>query len=397
MPAPTGLEDVRRVHRPADRAKGERGDAGHPDALDAFLGRLDEGLAGVAATVPDTHGSFPETAIERLRAAGALSATVPLEHGGLGLCDPARGEALKRVLAGIGRCDQVLGRLYEGHANAHVLVFRYGDAEARERVAADARAGRLSGVWNTEPPEGGLALDAAAGMLRGRKSYASGAGSVTRPLVTARLEDGRSQMLIAPLEAGERADLNAWRARGMRASATGTVDFEGYPIARAILVGEPDRYHEEPVFSGGAWRFLAVHLGGIEAVHLGHKAHLLRLRRQEDPHQLSRLGQSAVAVETARAFVDRACALANGQGDARSAVAYVNLARAAVERAGLDVIELAERSVGLSSMLEDHPLERITRDLAVYLRQPGPDHALTNAARRLFEIDGCDLSGDGRA
>jgi hypothetical protein len=61
-------------------------------------------------------------------------------------------------------------------------------------------------------------------------------------------------------------------------------------------------------------------------------------------------------------------------------VAYVNLARLAVERAGLDLMELVHRSVGLQSFIRPNPIERVSRDLATYLRQPGPDRALTGAA-----------------
>ena len=61
-------------------------------------------------------------------------------------------------------------------------------------------------------------------------------------------------------------------------------------------------------------------------------------------------------------------------------VAYVNLARLAVEAAALDLMQLVQRSVGLRAFLRPNPIERISRDLATYLRQPGPDRALTDAA-----------------
>ena len=54
----------------------------------------------------------------------------------------------------------------------------------------------------------------------------------------------------------------------------------------------------------------------------------------------------------------------------------MNAARGAVERAALNVMELAERSVGAAGMIAPHPLERLMRDLRTYLRQPNPDGAL---------------------
>ena len=69
-------------------------------------------------------------------------------------------------------------------------------------------------------------------------------------------------------------------------------------------------------------------------------------------------------------------------------VAFVGLTRLAVERAGLEVLGLAQRSVGLQGFLRGHPLERLSRDLATYLRQPAPDRALTAAAATILAADG---------
>jgi hypothetical protein len=75
------------------------------------------------------------------------------------------------------------------------------------------------------------------------------------------------------------------------------------------------------------------------------------------------------------------------EGSSEAIVAYVNFARLAVERAGLDLLELIHRSVGLQSFMRPGPIERISRDLATYLRQPGPDRALTSAASYVLELE----------
>lgn len=342
------------------------------------------------AVAPDRHGAFPHEGVARLREAGLLTAVLPRRHGGFDLCDAGEIAALRDLLVAVGRISLVLGRLYEGHVNAHTLVQTYGSEATRRRMAEDAAAGHLSGVWNTEPPQGGLALDPEGDgyRIRGVKNFASGAGFVTRPLVTGEIADARRVMVIAPLERGERADLSSWCAQGMRASATGVCDMTGLHVGPDLIVGEPNDYLRQPAFSCGAWRFLAVQAGGIEAVFEIHRQHLRRSGRGQDAHQLARLGQSATAVETARLFVARAAeAAATARETPDASIAAVNLARGAVERAGLDVIALAQRSVGLQGFLETHPLEQAGRDLATYLRQPAPDFALTNAASHLLESD----------
>lgn len=351
-------------------------------------------LAAAHAAALDRHGGFPAEDVAHLHDAGLLAAPLPVDLGGAGIGEPGRAGVLLDVLAQVGRGSLPLGRLYEGHVNALGLILHYARPAVRERLAADVRAGHLFGVWNTQAEADGLVLapDGTAEdrwVLAGAKTFASGAGMVTRPLVTARRPDGRQHMLVVDLVPGERADLSAWHVHGMRASASGRLDFSGIRLGAEAMIGEPDDYHRQPLFSGGAWRFAAVQLGGIEAVFDACRAHLRATGRGTDPHQLARLGEAAIALETARLFVERAADLANDpDADSERVIAYVNLARLAVERAGLDVLERAQRSVGLAGFLESHPLERLSRDLATYLRQPGPDRALTGAAAYVLADSG---------
>ena len=224
--------------------------------------------------------------------------------------------------------------------------------------------------------------------LRGRKILASGAGRIERPLVTATDGEGRRLMIMPRLDAAERADLSQWTAHGMRASATGAVDFTGVVVDPAEIVGGDGDYERQPTFSGGAWRFAAVHQGGMERLFDLLRDHLRRAGRDRDPHQAARVGEAGVATQTARLWVERAAAIAeDADRDAEQIVAYVNLARTAVERAGLALMELVHRSVGLQGFMRPNPIERFSRDLATYLRQPGPDRALTGAAAWMLAND----------
>ena len=348
--------------------------------------------AAMRAADQDRDQGFPAEDVADLARLGLLAAPVPSMAGGAGLGEEPGARRLAAVLRLVGYGSLALGRLYEGHVNALQLVALYGGPEQRERLFADARDGHLFGVWNTEPPEGGLTLEDGAGGLRlaGVKTFASGAGYVTRALVTSRGPGGSGTlMLVVPLEPGTRADLSAWRAHGMRASATGTLDFAGIAVAAEDILGGPDDYFRQPDFSGGAWRFAAVQLGGIEAVFDIWRGHLAATGRGGDPHQLARLGEGAIAVEGARLWVERAAqAVSDPALPPERVVALVNLARLAVERAGLDVLQLAQRSVGLQGFLRPHALERLSRDLATYLRQPGPDRALTAAAEEILRAGG---------
>ena len=331
------------------------------------------------ASAYDEDGAYPAADVTALHESGLLTAILPVNYGGTGLL----GLSLSEVLRSIGSGSLPLGRLFEGHVNAVELVVRYGDHQRVELVAEEARAGKLFGVWNTDDSNG-LRLIHRHGRywLEGRKVMASGAGHIERPLVTATDENGRRLMVLPKLDPG-RADLSGWTAQGMRASATGAVDFTGTEIEPIEIVGREGDYERQPWFSAGAWRFAAVHLGGMERLFDLLRRHLQETNRGQDPHQAARMGGAAMAIETARLWVTQAATIAEAPLGSRAPeqlVAYVNLARLAVEAAALDLMRLVQRSVGLQAFLRPNPIERISRDLATYLRQPAPDRALTDAA-----------------
>ncbi len=335
-----------------------------------------------AAVAEDRAPRAPMASLACLRQVGLLAAPLAPGLGGLGWgVEPGAAPALGTALRLLGRANLPLGRLYEGHVNALRLVQRHGTAAQAQAAAEQARGGQLFAVWNTEAPgEAPLALGA-EGRLDGRKVLCSGAGFVGQALVTCRAAPaGPPQLCLVPLAPGMRADVSGWTAQGMRASATGAVDFTGIAVAPAMLVGQPGDYTRQPEFSAGAWRFAAVQCGGVEAVLAALRDHLRQTGRGQDANQAARLGQAAMATETARLWVSAAAARAEAALPGPEAAAYANLARGAVERAALEVLELAQRSVGLAAFLGPHPLERLGRDLATYLRQPGPDRALAEAA-----------------
>ncbi|MFD2784811.1 acyl-CoA dehydrogenase family protein [Hymenobacter rubripertinctus] len=337
----------------------------------------------------DHEGAFPETEFRWLREAGLLTAPLAPDQGGSGLTEPAHTNELLSTLRHIGRGNLAVGRVYEGHVNAWQLLRRFGRPAQVAGWAADARAGHLFGVWNTEGPDG-VKLEPLPGgryRLRGSKTFGSGAGHLTRPLLTAALPDGGWQMLVLPADTRvPQYDSSFWRPLGMRASASFRVDLEGLEIGPDDLVGQPGDYYRQPWFSGGAIRFAAVQLGGAEAVFDETRRFLRDLHRTDDPYQRQRLGQMSVLVASGQHWLRAAADVAaHPATTAETAVAHANLMRSAIEDLCLRLLPLAERCVGARGLLRPEPFERLHRDLTHYLRQPAPDAALAEAGR--FALD----------
>jgi alkylation response protein AidB-like acyl-CoA dehydrogenase len=336
--------------------------------------------AGLSRLLPDMRGrasdldracGFPWADLESLRRCGVLTATLPRELGGLDL-----GADLFDLLRLVGRGNLAVGRLVEGHYNALRLIARYGTREQLARAAADAAEGHLFGIWNTEAAPG---VQVADGALSGRKINCSAAGAATRAVITVGGSD-ESRMLLVRLKPGERAGAMPGRLQGMRATQAGWIDFELYRPHDEDWIGQPGDYMREPEFSAGAWRTLSVLVGGIEDLSATLRTQLRARGRDGAPLQADRIAQSLIAEQTALLWARECARLVQTDADAADMTGYVNLARRAVEMAGITVIELAQRSLGLGAFIEGNPAERLLRDLATYLRQPAMDEALGEAA-----------------
>lgn len=317
----------------------------------------------------DLTGDFPGRDVALLQELGAFR---------IFASDAVGADDLMKALRLIGRCNLSLGRIFEGHVNAALLIRRYG--------SRPAPAGAIMGVWNTEADPGcPVAIDE-AGRLVGRKSYATGAGRLDFAVVTGTSSAGARQMVLVDASDVRRTDLRPWRVSGMRSTGSGIYDLTGLPAGPAERVGGPDDYLKEPTFSGGAWRFAAVQLGGAERVLKLTRDHLLK-SGPCGAVQMARFGDAVARVRSAYFWVQAAARQAEAPDAGEDAVAAVLMARRVVEEAGLGVVEAAARLVGTRAFFDTHPLDHACRDLALYLRQPAPDAAFERAARAFLERD----------
>ena len=293
--------------------------------------------------------------------------------------DPAGWLRLVRTLYAVGRRDLPLGRLFEGHVDALQIVSRHGTSAQCRAAQSAARAGAVMGVWNADLPDGAAGL--VDNRLSGGKAFASGAGILTHALITADAEGGRQLLLIDLAAVPPAIDRSWWRVSGMQRSETHLVRWSDAPVDCAALIGAPGDYVGQPWFGGGALRFAAVQAGGVAAIVDRVRDHLVAHGRAGDPYQAARLADLFLAAQAAADAV-AAAAREWRTDNVEATLAHVAAARVAVYRTGEEALTLAQAAVGVHAMFVDNPLTDMLADLAVYLRQPGPDaqRALTGAA-----------------
>ncbi len=276
--------------------------------------------------------------------------------------DPTDAEGwvrLLRILFHAGRCDLPLGRLLEGHVDARQILARLGHA---------VEPGAIYGVWNAEAEGWRLTLDDNG--LEGGKSFASGVDVLTHALVTTHAGTADVQLHLVDLErSAPTVDRTWWDVRGMARSRTHRVRWHD---ASATTVGGAGDYERPPWFFTGALRFAGVQAGGIAGLRDAVRDTLVAGSRAQDPIQTSRLShlhraaQSAVSVvlETGRALPD---------ASEEAQKALVSNARNTVYSCAEEAMTYAARAIGTAAQFNGHPVSERLADLAMYIRQPGPD------------------------
>ncbi len=141
----------------------------------------------------------------------------------------------------------------------------------------------------------------------------------------------------------------------MRASATGTVDFENIAVTDDDILGTWDDYHRQPTFSGGAWRFAACSSAASRP-----SSTLGGDTLPRPAAAATRTSSPASAMEPMRSWAREGGSSAPPGSSPRTS-SCLTRRRLRQPRtigggeAGLDVLQLAQRSVGLQGFLREHP------------------------------------------
>lgn len=339
------------------------------------------------AAATDSTDKFPVETFRKIAAAKLLSAPLPRELGGIGLGLEA-GTTLEmlQLLKHFGRGNLVVGRVYEGHYNALLLLKLFGTKEQFQKYAKEiVEDNKIFGVWNTEAGDG-VKFEPLVGSgkycLQGAKTFATGVDFVSRPFVNGALPGGW-QMCVVPLEKVETmVDASWWQPMGMKSTRSFRVDFSGVELTEDDLIGKAGDYYRQPYFSGGAIRFAAVQLGAAEAILDETRKYLRELNRTGDPFQQMRLGEMGIAAEGGNLWLAGAARKfdeyeKNSTEEASEKfLAYANMMRTAVAEICETMMNLCVKCVGARGLNKPYHFERLIRDLTIYLRQPAPDASL---------------------
>jgi Acyl-CoA dehydrogenase, C-terminal domain len=351
-----------------------------PPALDAALDRIGE-TAHERDVAPDP--AFPEAAFVELERAGATT----FNASGAAARPPGAEEL--RLVRRVACADGSVGRIFDGHLNAVERLTVQGPAELAEReLAAIRRCELRAGVWGGDPVagEGPPATVITRGrrqVLRGVKTFCSGAGGIHRALILGRPEHG-GPPISAWVDVSDACrvtiDPGWYRSHGLRASVSHRVVFEDAPVLASL--GPPGSISEQPWFGRDALRTAASWAGMADAAVTSAIDELAARPANGQLEQLA-AGRLLTAQHTISAWLDRAARAMDDPGPELPAVALH--ARVAIVDACRTLLDEAARACGSRPFARGGGLDRARRDLEVFLLQHRLDPLLARTGACALE------------
>jgi alkylation response protein AidB-like acyl-CoA dehydrogenase len=344
-------------------------------------------LVRIAATADardqEPMPTFPSEAIGQLEDAGLLA-----WNATPGDRRPPAGQELGFVRA-VAKADSSVGRIFDGHLNGVERLAVQAPAELRDRELAAIHARKLRvGVWGGDPrpgegPPAAVVRDGDREVLRGVKTFCSGAGGLDRALILARDPEAKPPVALwVDLTAKETVHIDeSWyRGVGLRASVSHRVEFDRAPILARF--GPPGALAEQPWFARDALRTAASWAGMADAAV---DAALAELARRPDRSQLEELaaGRIVNAQESITSWLERA-ARAMDTADHRLPAISLHC-RAAIVAACGQLLDEAARACGSHPFATGTTLDRTRRDLELFLLQHRLDPGVAEQGRRALE------------
>jgi alkylation response protein AidB-like acyl-CoA dehydrogenase len=355
----------------------------------------------------DATATFPAADFDDIVRAGLHAPTIPREFGGLGL-GPFRGDVhtLWMLTKEVAKADLALARCWEGHANSLVILDGMASHQQKSRwFHGVVQRGEKWVAWSGEPPSRAPGEKASFGthiekvdggwIVDGSKAFCTSAGGADWAILLvhtagpggARHSSGPAEGLM--LMACDLSDPSVsfdgswWDPIGMRATVSHLVRFARTFIPDANVIGYPGQYLTEAWQTCFAPHYAASFLGAAEAAYDYALDAVRAANKGEDPYVTHRVAKMAMNVETAHLWLRHVARLWE-RGEYTEARLAGARARHLVEHLAQETVEHAVRACGARALNKPSPVERIYRDLAIYIRHDNDDQVLATIGRAVL-------------
>jgi alkylation response protein AidB-like acyl-CoA dehydrogenase len=349
-------------------------------------------VAALAETAKerDVEGGTPVRERNRLRESGLLALTIDRKLGGHG---ESWGDLL-HVVQRFARVDPSIAHVFAFHHLMVETMRLFGSPAQWTRAFEETVRERLfwGNALNPKDTRATLARSARGFVLRGTKSFCSGARDSDRLVVSAIDEETRALLVfVIPTRRAGVETLADWNAFGQRQTDSGTVNFSDVEVDEAEILRSPGplatpQSSLRPCLSQAilAHVYLGIAEGAFDEARAIQTAQ--GGSRSSDPYVLLRAGELSIALDAARMFAERARAaidrsLARGADvdERERGLVALDVARAKVSatQAGLAIAQGMFDFVGPRATHRLLGLDRYWRNLRVHTLHDPVDQKLS--------------------
>ena len=350
----------------------------------------------------DREARFPRENFDDLQEGLLLAPSVPAEYGGHGLGPGNDAMSLWMLTKEIAKADMSTARCWEGHLNSQVLITHLATEAQKERwFEGIVERGDIWVAWSGEPQtktpgqkaKFGTEVQKVRGgyIVSGTKVFATSAGSANKAILLVNPEGpggarhgggSASELLMLVCDLSQDSisfDDSWWDPIGMRGTVSYLAKFENTFIPDEDVLGTPGQYLLEGWQTRFAPHYGSTFLGGAEAAYDYAVMHAKK-QPTSDPYVETRLGEMSLAIESAHLWLQHVSDLWDA-GKIEQAKEAGNRARFLLERYATETVDHCIRVCGARSLVRPSPIERILRDLSIYVRHDNADQVLATIGR----------------
>ncbi len=336
-----------------------------PLPTQAFGAGLEDALGRIAqrAAELDRQPRFPTENFADLAAVGAL---IPPPDG-------LAGEA--RLVRAVAAADASTARILDGHLNGIERLTLTAPEPLRSSECTHIQEGKLLlGLWGADPapgegPPARIEHTDGQPVLRGVKTFCSGAGGVQRALIVAVDHDGSRRLVYIDITSSRVSIDHGWyQASGLRSSESHRVEFHDTPIL--AILGGAGELSREPYFSRDGIRTSSTWAGLADSI-MQETISALDPDRA-DAVQAHMLGRMRIAQSTIDRWLEHTTTSLSQPDDQRPELDPPVLAlecRVALADAARLISNQAAQVCGSRALIGGSTLDRARRDLDLFLLQ----------------------------
>lgn len=357
----------------------------------------------------DLHAKFPAENFTDLFNINALAAPVEPRFGGLGYApDYGNVHVLWQMTRAIAKADLSFARCWEGHNNALMLIDKLASFEQKKRWFSDViNKGQRWAAWSGEPQSKLPGQKYSIGtriekqdkgyLLNGNKVFATSAVgahwaillvSLSGPGGARHVSNGESNLLMLACDLSDPSisfDGDWWDPIGMRSTVSFKVNFDNTFIPMKNCIGEIGEFLTLDMQSRFTPHYAVSFLGALEAAYEYTLETINAQNRQDDPYVQHRIAKVKLNIDTLNLWLNQVAFGLDHQlhDEARDAASQF---RYLAEQLAEEGVKQCIKICGARCLNKPSRLERIYRDLTIYVQHDNADHILATIGRRALGL-----------